>query len=103
MGLTRGSGQRSSRNAGLAPYYERLEPLDGGYEITRESAVDDDGMVEVRVVGRIRVFDDREEGGTGIHVQFSQGRGKTAVFHLEDETGIDDCLQALAAAKIALG
>jgi len=84
------SGQ--SRSTDREPYYKRLDPIDGGYELSRASG---------NPLGGIRVFDDREEDGV-IHVQFSVGRGKwtkVATMHCESVEEFEDIIEALSLAQ----
>lgn len=92
MAISTGSNRGSNYTSDREPYYKRLDPIDGGYELTQA-----DG----RPLGQIRVFDDRAEGGA-IHVQFGVGRGKftkMAVMHCDSEQEYEDIIEALTLAQ----
>lgn len=85
-------GQPNRLARSLPPYWERIEPLDGGYKLSRA-----DG----RMVGEVRVFDDRHVSGE-IHAQFTTGRGKgtkVATFHCESVEEYRDIIEALTLAE----
>src|SRR5437763_5065067 len=82
----------STRNTNLAPYWERLEAIDGGYNLTRA-----DGSP----MGQIKVYDDRAECGV-ICCQFSTGRGKftkVSTFRAESAEDFGDLIEALSLAQ----
>ena len=84
------TGNTNTRaTSGLEPYYKRIEPLDGGYALSRASGTP---------LGEVRVFDDREQDGT-IHVQFSTGRGKwtkVSTMHCESVDEYREIIEALS-------
>jgi hypothetical protein len=91
--IATGTGRANSgyQQSNLPPYYERLEPIDGGYTLSRASG---------QPLGEINVFDDTEQGV--IHVQFGVGRGrgtKKAVFHCESRDEFRDIVEALTIAE----
>jgi hypothetical protein len=92
MPLSRGSDRAAARPK-AAPYYERLDAIEGGFELTHAGG---------QVIGSVRAYDDREDEETGIHVQFRNSRGKTSVFHFADEEEFQDFVEAIAAIQDAL-
>ena len=94
MAISTGSNAANSgsRSSNLAPYYERVEPIDGGYNLARAYGAP---------MGQIRVFDDRAETGV-IHCQFSTGRGKwtkVSTFRAETVEEFGDLIEALSLAQ----
>lgn len=91
MALTTGSAATAARPT-LEPYYARLTEIDGGYHLANDGG---------RPIGRIRVYDDRQDGETGIHVQVTQGHrgGKVAVLHFDSLEGYDELIEALSTAR----
>lgn len=95
MALTTGATPQPARTReqpDREPYFRRLEPLDGGYNLAHDSG---------RPIGRIRVFDDRDEAES-IHVQFMQGQAygaKVAVMHFDTLAEYDELIDALSQAR----